>query len=106
MIDIERALGGMVRCKKNSSNEGVRGWEGSSGAVGVGWFRQSQSRGTARGGVKRLPLGGVGVALRREARACAGRARKASSGRGGERAGETHCIEVSAASPTQAWSSD
>jgi hypothetical protein len=46
MIDIMGAFGG-CRVVKNGSNNGCVGWEGSSGAVEVGWFRQSQLRGAA-----------------------------------------------------------
>lgn len=72
VIDIERALGGMVRRKKQQQR-GVRGWEGSSGAGRGRLVWQSQSRGTAKGGVKRLPLGGgLGAGLWRDVRACDG----------------------------------
>jgi hypothetical protein len=55
VIDIERVAGGMVRCKKSSS-EGVRGWEGSSGAVGVGWCGSRSPEGLL-GGSEAPPVG-------------------------------------------------
>lgn len=71
MIDIERVVGGMVRCQQGSSEGCVGG--SSSGAGRVGWCGRRSPEGLL-GGVKRLPPGwGLGAAGC-EARACGGRA--------------------------------